>query len=160
MSDDPQQEYFSDGMTGEMIAQLEKGILVLQTISKIAPLIGLFGTVTGMIRSFQAMGAAGGESPRIVAAGIAEDFAAFRALRVSVHAGQLHGLGIGQAHVPVEPVDEDRVVGRDLINQLSGRQLRRVPVFVIPVAVQQPDLLLQSHLAEQRLRLALDFSAC
>ncbi len=54
------------------VAQLEKGILVLQTISKIAPLIGLFGTVTGMIRSFQAMGAAGGDNPKMVAAGIAE----------------------------------------------------------------------------------------
>jgi biopolymer transport protein ExbB len=54
------------------VAKLEKGILVLQTVSKIAPLIGLFGTVTGMIRSFQAMGGAGGENPRMVAAGIAE----------------------------------------------------------------------------------------
>ena len=57
---------------GLEVAKLEKGILVLTTISKIAPLIGLFGTVTGMIRSFQAMGAAGGENPRMVAAGIAE----------------------------------------------------------------------------------------
>jgi biopolymer transport protein ExbB len=54
------------------VARLEKGIMVLQTISKIAPLIGLFGTVTGMIRSFQAMGAAGGGNPNQVAAGIAE----------------------------------------------------------------------------------------
>lgn len=54
------------------VAQLEKGILILQTISKIAPLIGLFGTVTGMIRSFQAMGAAGGQDPRMVAVGIGE----------------------------------------------------------------------------------------
>ncbi len=54
------------------VAKLEKGILILQTVSKIAPLIGLFGTVTGMIRSFQAMGAAGGDNPKMVAAGIAE----------------------------------------------------------------------------------------
>jgi biopolymer transport protein ExbB len=53
------------------VAKLEKGILVLQTISKIAPLIGLFGTVTGMITSFKAMGSAAGD-PRMVAAGIAE----------------------------------------------------------------------------------------
>lgn len=54
------------------VAELERGILVLQTVSKIAPLIGLFGTVTGMIRSFHAMGTAGGDNPRMVAAGIAE----------------------------------------------------------------------------------------
>jgi biopolymer transport protein ExbB len=54
------------------VAILEKGILILQMISKVAPLMGLFGTVTGMIQSFQAMGSAGGENPRLVAAGIGE----------------------------------------------------------------------------------------
>jgi biopolymer transport protein ExbB len=54
------------------VTQLERGILIIQTISKLAPLIGLFGTVTGMIRSFQAIGGAGGENPRMVAAGIGE----------------------------------------------------------------------------------------
>jgi biopolymer transport protein ExbB len=54
------------------VSKLEKGILTLQTISKMAPLLGLFGTVTGMIRSFQAMGGGAGEDPRLVANGIAE----------------------------------------------------------------------------------------
>lgn len=57
---------------GLEVAKLEKGILILQTIAKIAPLIGLFGTVTGMITAFQAMGGSGGENPRLVAAGIGE----------------------------------------------------------------------------------------
>ena len=57
---------------GLEVAKLEKGILILQTIAKIAPLIGLFGTVTGMIRSFEAIGAAGGQDPRLVASGIGE----------------------------------------------------------------------------------------
>jgi biopolymer transport protein ExbB len=55
------------------VAQLEKGILILQTISKIAPLIGLFGTVTGMIAAFRAIGqSAGGANPASIAAGISE----------------------------------------------------------------------------------------
>lgn len=55
------------------VAQLEKGILILQTISKIAPLIGLFGTVTGMIAAFRAIGqSAGGANPSDIAAGISE----------------------------------------------------------------------------------------
>jgi biopolymer transport protein ExbB len=54
------------------VSRLEKGILTLQTVSKMAPLLGLFGTVTGMIRSFQAMGGGAGEDPRMVANGIAE----------------------------------------------------------------------------------------
>jgi biopolymer transport protein ExbB len=53
------------------VAKLEKGILVLQTVAKIAPQIGLFGTVLGMIRAFSAMGA-GGDSPTAIAAAIAE----------------------------------------------------------------------------------------
>lgn len=57
---------------GLEVAKLEKGILILQTIAKIAPLIGLFGTVTGMITSFSAMGGVGGDNPRLVAAGIGE----------------------------------------------------------------------------------------
>ena len=53
------------------VAKLEKGILILQTVAKIAPQIGLFGTVLGMIRAFSAMGA-GGDSPTAIAAAIAE----------------------------------------------------------------------------------------
>lgn len=53
------------------VAKLEKGILILQTVAKIAPQLGLFGTVIGMIRAFSAMGA-GGDSPKMIAAAIAE----------------------------------------------------------------------------------------
>jgi biopolymer transport protein ExbB len=53
------------------VAKLEKGILILQTVAKIAPQLGLFGTVIGMIRAFSAMGG-GGDSPKMIAAAIAE----------------------------------------------------------------------------------------
>lgn len=57
---------------GLEVAKLEKGILILQTIAKIAPLIGLFGTVTGMITAFGAMGGGAGTDPGQVASGIGE----------------------------------------------------------------------------------------
>lgn len=53
------------------VAKLEKGILILQTVAKLSPQIGLFGTVIGMIRAFSAMGA-GGDSPKMIASAIAE----------------------------------------------------------------------------------------
>ncbi len=53
------------------VAKLERGILILQTVAKIAPLLGLYGTVTGMIRSFRAISATGGD-PIGIAGGISE----------------------------------------------------------------------------------------
>ncbi len=41
------------------IAKLEKGLAVLATIAGGAPMIGFFGTVTGMVESFSSMAAAG-----------------------------------------------------------------------------------------------------
>ena len=54
------------------VAKLEKGILVLTTVSKIAPLIGLFGTVIGIMRSFEAISRTGSGGLASVSAGIAE----------------------------------------------------------------------------------------
>ena len=41
------------------IAKLEKGLALLATIAGGAPMIGFFGTVTGMVQSFSSMAAAG-----------------------------------------------------------------------------------------------------
>lgn len=52
---------------------LEKNMLVLETTATIAPLLGLLGTVTGMIRSFNVLNALGGiTAPSQLAGGIAE----------------------------------------------------------------------------------------
>lgn len=53
-------------------ASLERGLLALSTISRVAPLIGFLGTVAGMIRAFAAIAAAGEASATIVARGIEE----------------------------------------------------------------------------------------
>ncbi|MFC1538789.1 MotA/TolQ/ExbB proton channel family protein [Candidatus Latescibacterota bacterium] len=49
---------------------LENGLVWLATIANIAPLIGFFGTVVGMILSFKSIAEAGYAEPSIVAGGI------------------------------------------------------------------------------------------
>ena len=52
--------------------KLERYLAVLGTLGNIAPFIGLFGTVVGIIKAFQDLAAAGGGGPSVVAKGIAE----------------------------------------------------------------------------------------
>ena len=52
------------------MAFLENGLVWLAAIANIAPLIGFFGTVAGMIKAFRAIAAAGDVEPSIVAGGI------------------------------------------------------------------------------------------
>jgi len=54
------------------LPMLEKNLVFLSTISSCATLLGLFGTVMGMIRSFQAMGQAGAPDASALANGISE----------------------------------------------------------------------------------------
>lgn len=51
---------------------LEKNLVVLSTIASVSVLIGLFGTVVGMIRSFQALATAGTPNAAELSAGISE----------------------------------------------------------------------------------------
>jgi biopolymer transport protein ExbB len=54
------------------LPMLEKNLVFLSTIASAATLLGLFGTVMGMIRSFAAMSAAGAPDAGALAAGISE----------------------------------------------------------------------------------------
>ena len=56
----------------DQYALIEKRLNVLATISSAAPFIGLFGTVLGIIRSFQNIGTSGVTSLAAVAPGISE----------------------------------------------------------------------------------------
>ena len=52
---------------------LEKNLVFLSTIASVATLMGLLGTVLGMIRSFSALGdAGGGEAAQRLSEGISE----------------------------------------------------------------------------------------
>ena len=54
------------------IKQMKRFMNVLDTMVTVSPLLGIFGTVTGIIRSFEAMGVSGGQNPIAVSGGIAE----------------------------------------------------------------------------------------
>src|SRR5579863_2667916 len=55
-----------------VVHELERFLNTLGTIAGIAPLLGLLGTVTGIIRSFNAIEAGGMGDPRALSGGIAE----------------------------------------------------------------------------------------
>ncbi len=56
----------------EATLELRRGLWVLGTIGSLAPFVGLFGTVVGIIRSFHEMAVHGSGGFAIVAAGISE----------------------------------------------------------------------------------------
>ncbi len=61
-----------DAWISQMTEQLNSGLLVIKTIVTICPMIGLLGTVTGMVGVFELMALAGTGSARLLAAGISQ----------------------------------------------------------------------------------------
>jgi biopolymer transport protein ExbB len=54
------------------IQKMRRYLIILDTMITIAPLLGIFGTVTGIIASFELLGAGGIQNPQAVTAGIAQ----------------------------------------------------------------------------------------
>ncbi len=66
---------FSEGMevaASEEVGRQKRGLGVLDTIITLSPLLGIFGTVTGIIRAFDFLSLRGVPDPRAVTSGIAE----------------------------------------------------------------------------------------
>ena len=60
-----------DAEAGLALARLERGFRLLDTVAQIAPLLGLFGTVLGMIDAFQGLQEGGASvDPSLLAGGI------------------------------------------------------------------------------------------
>lgn len=57
---------------GDEIARMKRGLTVLDTIVTMAPLLGILGTVTGIIRSFHILGGGEAPDPTAVISGLAE----------------------------------------------------------------------------------------
>ncbi len=61
-----------DAMAIEQRTKLERNLSILGTLGNVAPLIGLFGTVVGIIRAFHSLSVSGSAGPSVISAGIAE----------------------------------------------------------------------------------------
>jgi len=70
-SDKPGLDQRLDAEAGLALAGLERGFRLLDTVAQLAPLLGLFGTVLGMIEAFQSLQTAGSSvDPSLLAGGI------------------------------------------------------------------------------------------
>jgi biopolymer transport protein ExbB len=61
-----------EGTGSVEVAKMERNLIVLGTIGKLAPLLGFFGTVLGMIKAFESIAASGLGDPQVVAGGISQ----------------------------------------------------------------------------------------
>jgi len=59
-------------LVSQVSAQMERNIPMIQTCVALCPLLGLLGTVTGMIEVFEVMAISGSSSPRSMAAGVSK----------------------------------------------------------------------------------------
>lgn len=58
--------------SAKQISRMKQGLSLLDTIITLAPLLGILGTVTGIIKSFDLLGQSGVDDPKAVSGGIAE----------------------------------------------------------------------------------------
>ena len=61
-----------EATAGDEVKRMSQFMVVLDTMITVAPLLGIFGTVIGIIESFKVLGATGIEHPEAVTAGIAQ----------------------------------------------------------------------------------------
>ncbi|MCA8837626.1 MAG: MotA/TolQ/ExbB proton channel family protein [Gammaproteobacteria bacterium] len=64
--------HFKAYLVSMVSSQLENRLLLISTCIAICPLLGLMGTVTGMIEVFESLAITGSSNPRLMAAGISK----------------------------------------------------------------------------------------
>jgi biopolymer transport protein ExbB len=106
-------------MTREM-NRLERNVSYLAGIANVATLLGLFGTVTGMIASFFAMKSAGISSPEVLAGGISQAlFTTAAGLAVAIPSLFAHNLF---TQVVSRHAEEMETVASELLAYYAGRR--------------------------------------
>ncbi len=87
--------------------KLSRGLLFLKIISVVAPLMGLLGTVTGMINTFQAITLFGTGDPKLMAGGISQALVTtVLGLTVAIPTVLLHTVVSGRSRRIIHVLDE------------------------------------------------------
>lgn len=103
-------------------ANLERFLTVLGTIAGIAPLLGLLGTVTGMIKAFSVISQAGIGNPQMLAGGISEALITTAAgLTVAIPAFVFYKLLRSRVDKRILRMERVSIEILDLIDQEGGR---------------------------------------
>ncbi len=124
--------------SSEALTLMERRITWLATIANIAPFIGLFGTVMGIIDAFHGLGTAGGATLRAVAPGISEALITTAAgIVVAIPAVVGYNQLTSQLRDFGARIDD---FGRELLNAIENAAAVTpvTPVAPAPVAPEEP----------------------
>jgi biopolymer transport protein ExbB len=110
---------------------LERGTNLIKVISVVAPLLGLLGTVTGMIKTFQAITLFGTGDPKLMAGGISEALVTtVLGLTVAIPLVLLHSLVSARTKSLIQILEEESagVVARRAEEIAAQKENRRVAI--------------------------------
>src|SRR5271170_6421442 len=107
-----------------VVYELERYLNTLGTIAGVSPLLGLLGTVTGIIKAFNAINAGGAGDPRMLSGGIAEALVATAAgLCVAIPSLIAYRYLRGRVERIVVAMEKDSIRLADAVE--AGDRLRR-----------------------------------
>lgn len=109
----------SERVLNQYLAKMERGVGTLGTIGSVAPFIGLFGTVLGVMRAFRDLAGTAGAGPGVVAVGISEALVTTAAgLFVAIPAIVGYNYLIGRI---AQCSDELRWTAEEILDQLTEK---------------------------------------
>jgi biopolymer transport protein ExbB len=119
MEDTDNLELLLDEAITREVPVLEKGLAIIKLIAAIGPLLGLLGTVTGMIVTFQTISLYGSGDPKLMAEGISQALVTtVQGLCVAIPLLFLHSIVASRSRTLVQILDEQTA---GLISRRAGK---------------------------------------
>ncbi len=115
-------ELIVDDAVVREVPALEKGQSLVKLLAAVAPLLGLLGTVTGMIETFQAISLFGTGDPKLMAGGISQALmTTLLGLTVAIPLLFLHSLMVTHSNALVQILDEQSTGLISRVAEKNGR---------------------------------------